>query len=301
MRTLFTFLGAVFVTMQSSAQISNITTVTWEKVPAVVQQSIQVNGGGGPASTVQRGLENGQPVYSVVVPSGEGEKRVVVRENGTLGPVQPDPTAQPLVAPVSQSVNPALTNTLPQGVTQQTVGGQTVFNVVSEGSTQTSQIQITPDARVVSTTQVGPQGSVEMQKVPRSSVPPAVERAIQTQTGPGQVVDIVHGTFNGRSVYDIVYEQSDDRIKLRVADNGSVLAQSIISTPDNRTIDVEPWIGYHQVPVVVQTSLAAIAGDNPIETVRQEVVDGRITYLAVYRENGRPVSVRISQTGQLLQ
>ncbi|MBA4149291.1 MAG: hypothetical protein H0X66_14345 [Verrucomicrobia bacterium] len=291
MRRVFFIFGAITLSVTHAfSQVSNITTVTWEKVPPAVQQSIQMQAGDAAVQQVQRGIQNGEPVYSVPLPQ-DGSTRLVLDANGSILPTEPPASAQPVVAPVPEVPEP--TNALPEGVTMEVVGGRRIYNIAGEGS----QIQVTTGARVLSATDSF--GS-QMEKIPWQALPPVVQNAVRTQAGPGQILDITRGTFYGQSVYEVIYAQNTQRSRLRLSESGAVLGQATISIEDSSSVAVEPFIGAQHIPVAVITTLRAAAGTQPIESVQQEVIDGRITYIGVFRENGQPVTLRISQTGQIL-
>lgn len=292
MERLFFLVGALaFGTAQCVAQISNINSVAWATIPPAVQSAILNQANNVAMPTVESGIQNGRLVYSVDVPQTDGTKKIVLDANGTVLLDQPAATL-PVVAPAPETV--VSTNALPEGVTREVVGGRTTYNIESENS----QIRVGTEGRVLSATTPG---GTQMSKISWQSIPPVIQNVIREQSGPGRILELTRGTYNERSVYEVIYEQNTQRTRLRLLDNGDVLGQSVIDTEDRSSVPVEPYIGVQQVPVAVMTALQAAAGANPIESVQQEVVDGVISYVGMFRENGQPVSLRISQTGQILK
>ena len=254
---------------------------------------IEARSGDATVQEIQQGVSDGETIYSVSIVQTNGTSKVIVNSDGVeVTTPEPSPSEQPVVAPVPEPV--ASTNELPEGITREIVGGRVVYNVESENS----QIRITPRAQVLSATD---STSMQMDKIPWDALPPVVQNAVLSQTGPGQILDITRGTYYGQSVYEIIYQQNDQRTQLRLYENGAVLSQGIISTEDSRSIAVEPFIGAQNVPVAVMTTLRVAAGDSPIESVQQEIVNGRVTYVGVFRENGQPVTLRLSQEGRVLE
>ncbi|MFN7139166.1 MAG: hypothetical protein ACK4UN_07500 [Limisphaerales bacterium] len=298
MRRLFVLFGALILSVTYLAgQVTDIAEVEWKELPGPVQQVIQMHAGVLPS--IESGMLNGQTVYSVPVQNGGATTRLLVNEAGTILPQpSPPPAAMPVVAPTPEAVPPVVAQ--PEGVTEQVVGGQSIYTVRSGVPGQRSYIAVSPNARVLAIEEEGPFGT-QLNKVPWVDLPPAVRNTFLAQAAPGQILDITRATVYGQSIYEIVYAQYGQRERLRISENGAVFGQVILSPEDARIVEVEPFIGFNQIPVVVQTTLRVAAGNQPIESVRQEVIDGRITYVGVFRENGVPVSLRISQTGQILR
>jgi len=61
------------------------------------------------------------------------------------------------------------------------------------------------------------------QKVQRTSVPPAVERAIQAHVGANAVEDIERGGWQGKTVYEVAFKDGGKHVELQLDENGNVV------------------------------------------------------------------------------
>ena len=211
------FLCAVLLIFDHGfSQVSNITSVTMERVPVAVQQVIEARSGDATVQEIQQGVSDGETIYSVSIVQTNGTSKVIVNSDGVeVTTPEPSPSEQPVVAPVPEPV--ASTNELPEGITREIVGGRVVYNVESENS----QIRITPRAQVLSATD---STSMQMDKIPWDALPPVVQNAVLSQTGPGQILDITRGTYYGQSVYEIIYQQNEGTMVL--LQKGIVIAEN---------------------------------------------------------------------------
>ena len=214
---IYLFLCAVLLIFDHGfSQVSNITSVTMERVPVAVQQVIEARSGDATVQEIQQGVSDGETIYSVSIVQTNGTSKVIVNSDGVeVTTPEPSPSEQPVVAPVPEPV--ASTNELPEGITREIVGGRVVYNVESENS----QIRITPRAQVLSATD---STSMQMDKIPWDALPPVVQNAVLSQTGPGQILDITRGTYYGQSVYEIIYQQNEGTMVL--LQKGIVIAEN---------------------------------------------------------------------------
>ncbi len=148
---------------------------------------------------------------------------------------------------------------------------------------------------------VGRQPLSAATKVSLSQVPSAVRTTLQAEAGTAPIESIDRGTLNGQTVYEGAFKRNGNTVKLRVAENGGVVrdaqdARIELGGPLPHTRK----ISFGKLPVAVQNTIKAQAGQSLIENVEQGELNGQTVYQAALNRNGQLVQLRVNPAGAIV-
>jgi uncharacterized membrane protein YkoI len=138
-------------------------------------------------------------------------------------------------------------------------------------------------------------------KVNLDQLPSAVRKTMQTEAGTAPIESVDRGTLNGQTVYEGAFKRNAQTVKLRVAENGSVLSD----LQDYRIQASGPLLhakklSFKQLPTAVQNTIKAQAGQGLVETLQQGQINGQTVYEAALNQNGQLVQLRVDPAGSIL-
>ncbi len=156
-------------------------------------------------------------------------------------------------------------------------------------------------------------------KVALSEVPEAARKVIQREAGSATVEDIDKGMLNGRTVYEAAFKRNGVHTEVRVAEDGTLLSGGApvikesagaaarpdaspapVGTPAPVTVANESRkVQFYELPAAVQKAVRDQAGSAEIEDIDKETRNGKTTYEAAFKKDGKNVELRVNEDGSL--
>lgn len=145
-------------------------------------------------------------------------------------------------------------------------------------------------------------------KVTMSSVPAAAQKTIQSHAGANQVEDIDRKVENGIVYYEAAFKKNGVHHEILVAENGMLAKRtangSIVTEPAGAQSKV--WsegngkTTFEELPAAVQKTIRAQAGSVQIEDIDRVTRDGRTTFEAGFKKNGKHTELKVAEDGSVM-
>lgn len=125
-------------------------------------------------------------------------------------------------------------------------------------------------------------------KIMRSALPPAVEKAVQSETKEATIKVFAEEREHGKIFYEVE----------TVIDGHT---RDILFTSDGKIAEVEEEVAFDSLPLTVQTGLSKKASGFAVEKVEALSKNGRlVAYEGTIRRQGKPAEIKIGPQGQKL-
>ena len=125
-------------------------------------------------------------------------------------------------------------------------------------------------------------------KIERSALPPAVEKAVQTETKDATIKGFAEEREHGKTFYEVE----------TVIDGHT---RDILFTSDGKIAEVEEEVAFDSLPTNVQTGLKKKASGAAIAKVESLSRNGKlVAYEGTIRRHGKPAEIEIGAQGQNL-
>lgn len=183
--------------------------VAYDKLPAVVQKTIQRAIGDGKVSAIERDVDDEGVSFSVTFAKGGKGRYLDVGEDGTLLDIQIGLEETP--APVQNAIKTLLGQNKLAGIERDFEDGEVTYNVdftLKDGAERT--FTVAADGKLLS------------QQVGLNEVPDVVRKTIAAHLGKGALGDIYRTFDEGKIYYDVEYTVDGKDRDFTVADNGKL-------------------------------------------------------------------------------
>jgi Protein of unknown function (DUF2874). len=125
-------------------------------------------------------------------------------------------------------------------------------------------------------------------KIERSALPPAVEKAVQTETRGATIKGFAEEREHGKTFYEV-----ETIIDGRTRD--------ILFAPDGTVAEVEEEVALDSLPATVQAGLKKKAAGNNIDKVESLTKKGKlVAYEGHVKRNGKSAEIQVGPEGQNL-
>lgn len=125
-------------------------------------------------------------------------------------------------------------------------------------------------------------------KIERSALPPAVEKAVQTETKDAMIKGFAEEREHGKTFYEV-----------ETVVNGHT--RDILFSSDGKIVEIEEEVAFDSLPTNVQTGLRKKASRAAIEKVESLSKKGQlVAYEGTIRRQGKPAEIQVGPQGQNL-
>ncbi len=125
-------------------------------------------------------------------------------------------------------------------------------------------------------------------KIERSALPPAVEKAVQTETKGATIKGFAEEREHGKTFYEVE----------TVVDGRT---RDILFAPDGSIAEVEEEVAFESLPASVQAGLKKKASGVSIEKVESLTKKGKlVAYEGHIKRNGKSAEIQVGPEGQNL-
>ena len=139
-------------------------------------------------------------------------------------------------------------------------------------------------------------------------LPTAVQQTVRAQIGNAKVDSIDQLRRDGKTIYEVEYENQGKVSEFLVAQDGA-----LITDGNNRSLPTaasattatasRPGSGkvqFNDLPKAVQRTVKSQVGAASVEDIDRDVRDGKTTYEVAYKKNGVHTELRVAQDGSIL-
>ncbi len=292
------------------------------QLPAAVQTAIKQHSQGETLEHVDRESKNGQTVYEAEFKREGLNRRVTFAADGT---VVPERHVADVFGKETFTREPSMALTDVPAAVQKTVGeqqggreiadidkemwnGKAVYEVEFREKGPNSRIYIASDGSMIvdkdkkKGTYLGTQ---------LSEAPPAVQAAVKRAVSNAEIEDVDRETKNGRVVYDVEVKQEGLNRHLKIAENGTLIADS--NARESRSIGerVREGVGLgerdastltlDQVPASVQKTIRDNCDVGTLKPIKRETRNGRVQYDVEFEKEGKNLRMTVGDDGTLLK
>lgn len=158
----------------------------------------------------------------------------------------------------------------------------------SRSNEQTSSVMQFAAKVFIATLSVAAIASASERKIPRSALPPAVEKTVQQQTQGATVREFTMETENGKVEYEV-----------EMTANGH--SKDVSIAPDGTILEVEETVTFDSLPTAAKAALLARANDAKIGTIESVSRNGKIvSYEAHVVSGGKRSEIAFGPNGEKL-
>lgn len=128
----------------------------------------------------------------------------------------------------------------------------------------------------------------DAQRVTLADVPAAVRAVIEKHVGNGEIKKIDKEKEDGKIVYDVEAKKNGKDIELSIAEDGTILTS-------------EESVAYASLPAAVRAAAEKKLGGPGDYKASKEIEDGKTAYEIEAKSNGKHITLKFSETGELLE
>jgi uncharacterized membrane protein YkoI len=297
--------------------------VALTEVPAPVQRAIKEHSQGENLEHVERETRGGQTVYEAEFKREGVNRRVSFAADGKMLPGGssinrdiseamrrgPSMAVADLPSPVQKTIKEQQAGRQVEDIDQETWNGQTIYEVEFREKGPNSRLHIASDGSLVvdKERKVGTYLGTQL-----SEAPPAVQATVKRVVSSAVVEDVDRETRDGRVVYDVEVKQEGLNRHLKIAEDGTLVADTnnnrdrslgervrekvgLSTEPENDRLTLE------QVPVAVQRTIRERANVGTLKPIKKETRDGRVQYDVEYEKEGKNLRMTVNEDGTILK
>ncbi|HWN94605.1 MAG TPA: PepSY-like domain-containing protein [Methylomirabilota bacterium] len=293
------------------------------QLPEPVQQAIKLHSQGETLEHVERESRDGQTVYQAEFKRDGLNRRVVFGANGTvvdrgsadLFTKEPSMTVNALPAAVQKTVSEQQAGREIADIDKEMWNGKDVYEVEFKEKGVNSRIHIASDGSMVvdkDNDRNTDNRRISYRGTQLSETPAAVQASVKRVVSNAEIEDVDRETRNGRTVYDVEVKQEGLNRHLKIAEDGSVLADS--NNRDSRTFGerVRERIGIDQntdastmtldqLPAAAQKTIRDNTEVGTLKPIKRETRDGRVQYDVEAEKDGKNLRLTVGEDGTLLK
>src|SRR6185503_13778373 len=145
-----------------------------------------------------------------------------------------------------------------------------------------------------------------------SEAPPSVQATVKRVVSNAEIEDVDRETKDGQVVYDVEVKQEGLNRHLKIAENGTLLADS--NNRDSRGIGerVRERVGLgsdrnsssmtlDQVPAAVQKTIKDNCDVGTLKPIKRETRNGRVQYDVEFEKEGKNLRLTVADDGTVLK
>jgi uncharacterized membrane protein YkoI len=288
------------------------------QVPERVLKAIKEHSQGENLEHVERDTKNGQTVYQAEFKRAGLNRRLTFSADGTLLPDRPigdrvigfDRTPSmalsDLPAAVQKSVKEQQAGREIVDIDKEVWNGKPVYEVEFKEKGPNSRIHVAND------------GSMVLNKDRRyaylgaqlSETPAAVQATVKRTVSSAEVVDVDRESKDGRVVYDVEIKQEGMNRHLKIAADGTLVADSNRRDGTGVGERVRERIGLDRdastmtlddTPAAVQKTIREHSGGGALKPIKRETRNGRVQYDVEYEKDGKNLRMTVAEDGTVLK
>jgi len=288
------------------------------QLPDPVQKAIKQYSQGETLEHVERESKNGQTVYEAEFKREGVNRHVTFAADGTVVPdkhvadifsKEPSMTVNQLPAAVQKTVKEQQAGREVADIDKEMWNGKVVYEVEFKEKGPNSRVHIASDGSIVVDkdkkrgTYLGTQ---------LSEAPAAVQATVKQVVSSAEIEDVDRETKDGQVVYDVEVKQEGLNRHLKIAENGTLLADS--NNRDSRGIGerVRERVGLgsdrnassmtlDQVPTAVQKTIKENCDVGTLKPIKRETRNGRVQYDVEFEKEGKNLRLTIADDGTVLK
>lgn len=260
-----------FTLSEDGALLSRL--VLLKEAPAAAQKTILAVAGKAVIDSIYRTYEDGEIFYRVNLTTGGKPRDFHVAADGSLVNVQVFMAELPV--PVQQSVRAELGALKPGDIyrTHEEEGIAFVVEFTRNGKPRS--LTVNPDGRLANL------------QVEFAETPAPVQQAVREQLG-NEEPDEVFKTFtDGGVVYDVAASRDGRR-------------QTLTATAEGKLREYSLEVAGDSLPAAVKQTVQQKLPGQPPEAVTRHLAEGEVYYEVVFVRNGKPLTLTVSDEGELL-
>ncbi len=142
-----------------------------------------------------------------------------------------------------------------------------------------------------------------------NSLPPAVQKAVRSQSPNGEISSVSSTTQNGMPAYQVVIRQDGKDSTMIVANDGKVLSSDMPNTQNGIVQDVKKALTptgavgtqFSALPEKAQKTIQAKAPESEIADISRSEDNGRAIYTVSFKDTGKNPTIKVADDGTLVQ
>jgi uncharacterized membrane protein YkoI len=135
-----------------------------------------------------------------------------------------------------------------------------------------------------------------------ADVPAAVRTTIEKQSMGRKVADIDRETWDGKTVYEVEFEQTGRNAQVHIGEDGTIVKQErTATTPTTGLKGILLGTQLSDTPPAVQETIKREAKGLEIADIDKERRAGRVLYEVEFKNPGRNVELHIAEDGSIVQ
>jgi uncharacterized membrane protein YkoI len=158
---------------------------------------------------------------------------------------------------------------------------------------------------------VGCNQSVKTASQDFNSLPPAVQKAVRSESPNGEITSVSKTTENGMDAYKVDIRNTDNNNNntMVVTMDGRVLSSDMPTKQNGIINDVKKALTptgavgtqFSALPEKVQKTIQASAPESEIANISRETDNGRTIYEVSFKDTGKNPSIKVAEDGTLVQ
>lgn len=300
------------------------------ELPAPVQRAIKEHSQGENLEHVERETRGGLTVYEAEFKREGVNRRVSFASDGKMLPGNlsinrdiirraPSVAVADVPSAVQKTIKEQQAGREVEDIDKETWNGQTVYEVEFREQGPNRRVHIAGDGSLVvdKDRKAGAYYGTQL-----AETPAAVQAAVKRVVSSAVIEDVDRETRDGRVVYDIEVKQEGLNRHLKIAEDGTLVADSNTSRDRNVGERVRERVGagtdavrekvglgtdadnrltLEQVPAAVQKTIREQASTSTLKPIKRETRDGRVQYDVEYEKEGKNLRMTINEDGTILK
>jgi uncharacterized membrane protein YkoI len=296
--------------------------IPFSQAPAPVQRAVREHAQGETLAHIERNIRNGVTVYEAEYKREGLNRRVYFAADGKMLPdsgvaaatrdlrnalrTAPSIALSDLPSVVQKTIREQQAGREVIDVDKEMWNGKEIFEVEFREAGPNSRLHIARDGSLVvdKDRKVGIYYGTQL-----AEAPPAVQSTVKRVVSSAVIEDVDRETRDGRVVYDIEVKQEGLNRHLKIAEDGTLLADTnnrdgvervrerveLSSGAESNLMTIE------QVPLAVQKTIREHAVVGTLKPIKKELRNGSTLYDVEYEKEGKNLRLTIAENGAIVK
>jgi len=284
------------------------------QLPEAVQKAIKQHSQGETLEHVERESKNGQTVCEAEFKREGVNRHLTFAADGTVVPdkhladvfsKEPSMALSDLPVAVQKQVKEQQAGREIADIDKEMWNGKAVYEVEFKEKGPNSRIYIASDGSMVVDKDKKRGAYLGTQL---SEAPAAVQAAVKRVVSNAEIEDVDRETKNGQVVYDVEVKQEGLNRHLKIAENGTLLADS--NQRESLGERVRERVGINrgastltldQAPASVQKTIRENCDVGTLKPIKRETRNGRVQYDVEFEKEGKNLRLIVAEDGTILK
>jgi uncharacterized membrane protein YkoI len=283
------------------------------QLPEAVQKAIKEHSQGENLEQVERESKNGQTVYEAEYKREGLNRHVTFAADGTVVPEkhladlfskEPSLTLNDLPAAVQKTVKEQQAGREIADIDKEMWNGKNVYEVEFKEKGINSRLYVASDGSIVVDKSKKHGVNLGLQL---SDTPAAVQATVKNTVSSAEIEDVDRETKNGHVVYDVEVKQEGLNRHLKIAENGTLLADSNQRESLGERVREKIGLGkadtltLDQAPAAVQKTIRENCDVGTLKPIKRETRNGHAQYAVEFEKKGKNLRMTIDEDGTVLK